>query len=343
MTMRKLTKPSTARCTLAIYIFFLLSEPKKATCTRLAEIFSLSHDSVNRFLEREDYTAYDLWEVVNSKIVLNGGTLSVDDTVIDKPYSNPLKAKLIDYFWSGKHKRSVKGINLITLYYTDINQVCVPINFRLVDKSSGQTKNDYFRDMLAEALTWGLQPAWITGDSWYSSLDNLKCVRHHTLGFLFAIERNRLVSIEKGHYVQVQLLNIPESGLSLHLKNFGNVKVFRTLFKNEYRYDIMYVPKAEKLNQLTYQDFKRIHDNHWQIERFHRAVKQVCNIEHFQVRTTRAIKNNIFCSIRAFVQLELMRVQNIIVNWYDIQKNLFLGVIREFIQKSIINQNDGLT
>lgn len=340
--MRKLTKPSTARCTLAIYIFFLLSEPKRATCTRLAKIYSLSHDSVNRFLEREEYTPSDLWQAINSKIVLNGGTLSVDDTVLDKPYSNPLKAKLIDYFWSGKHKRSVKGINLITLYYTDINQVCVPVNFRLVDKSSGKTKNNYFREMLAEVLTWGLEPAWITGDSWYSGLENLKCVRDHTLGFMFAIERNRLVSIEKGTYVQIQSLNLPESGLSLYLKGFGNVKVFRTTFKNEYRYYIMSVPKNDKLNQLNYHDFKVIHDNHWQIERFHRAVKQVCNIEHFQVRTSRAIQNHIFCAIRAFVQLEFMRVQNLITDWYSVQKNLFLDVIREFIFKSVTNQNEAL-
>ncbi|EXE73942.1 hypothetical protein J583_3165 [Acinetobacter baumannii 83444] len=26
---------------------------------------------------------------------------------------------LVSYFWSGKHHRSVKGINLITLYATD--------------------------------------------------------------------------------------------------------------------------------------------------------------------------------------------------------------------------------
>lgn len=84
-------------------------------------------------------------------MVWNGGTLSVDDTVLDKPYySNPLKAKLIDYFWFGKPKRAVKGLNLITLYYTDINQVCVPVNYRIVYKYSGKTKNDYFRDMLAE-------------------------------------------------------------------------------------------------------------------------------------------------------------------------------------------------
>ena len=114
--MRTLTKPSTAQCTLPTYISFLLSEPKSTTCTRLSEILPLSHDSVNRFLERENYTAFDLFQVVKSKIVLNCGILSVDDTVIDKPYSDPDKAELIDYFWSGKHKKSVKGLNLITLY-----------------------------------------------------------------------------------------------------------------------------------------------------------------------------------------------------------------------------------
>ena len=53
--------------------------------------------------------------------------------------------KLIDYFWSGKHKRVVKGINLISLYYTDTNQINVPINFRIYKKDEAKTKNDYFR------------------------------------------------------------------------------------------------------------------------------------------------------------------------------------------------------
>ena len=41
-----------------------------------------------------------------------GGTLSVDDSVLDKPYS--YSVALVGHFWSGKHHRSVKGINLIT-------------------------------------------------------------------------------------------------------------------------------------------------------------------------------------------------------------------------------------
>ncbi len=100
--MRIITKPSTDQCTLPIYISFLLGEPKNTTCTRLSNILGISHDSINRFLLRENYTPADLFAQVKSQISLEGGTLSVDDTVIDKAYSDPEKARLIDYFWSGK-------------------------------------------------------------------------------------------------------------------------------------------------------------------------------------------------------------------------------------------------
>ena len=98
---------------------------------------NISHDSINRFLERERYEPKDLFDEEKGKIELVGGILSVDDSVLDKPYSDPSKAALIDLFWSGKHKRVVKGINLITLFYTDIQGISVPVNYRIYDKKSG--------------------------------------------------------------------------------------------------------------------------------------------------------------------------------------------------------------
>ncbi len=48
---------------------------------------SISHDSVNRFLNREHYTGRDLYNEASASLNLKGGTLSVDDSVLDKPYS----------------------------------------------------------------------------------------------------------------------------------------------------------------------------------------------------------------------------------------------------------------
>ena len=89
-------------------------------CSRLAEILpKVSHDSINRFLLRERYEAKDLFDTVRDLIDSKGGILSVDDTVVEKYYSNPKCAELIGYFWLGKHHKTIKGLNLITLYYSD--------------------------------------------------------------------------------------------------------------------------------------------------------------------------------------------------------------------------------
>ncbi len=85
---RAISRPPTARCALAMYVSFILSTPHSPTCCRLGEVTKISHDSVNRFLLREDYTLRDLFNEVRAELNLKGGTVSVDDSVLDKPYSH---------------------------------------------------------------------------------------------------------------------------------------------------------------------------------------------------------------------------------------------------------------
>ena len=306
-------------------------------CNRLAEILeNVSHDSINRFLLRERYEAQDLFDTVKDLIDLRGGILSVDDTVVEKHYSNPECAELIGYFWSGKYHKSIKGLNLITLYYSDCQENSVPINYRIYDKKEGKTKNDYFQEMLLEVMAWGLKPKMVTGDSWYSSVANLKFLRNQKLGFLFGVEKNRIVSNEPGKHQQVKTIEIPDEGLITHLKEFGLIKLLRKDFrKGDSRHYILYLPNSEKLRDISRQEFITIHDTHWGIESYHRAIKQVCGICKFMVRSTQAIKTHIFCSLQAFVHLEKMRSTNSISNWYQVQRNLFTLVIREYILSNL--------
>jgi Transposase DDE domain len=319
------------------YTLFLLSEPKHGGCSRLAEILEdVSHDSVNRFLLRERYEPKDLFDTVVGTINLEGGILSVDDTVIEKLYSNPKYAELIGYFWSGKYHKTIIGINLVTLYYSDIQGNSVPINYRIYDKQEGKTKNDYFQEMVKEVINWGLKPQIVTGDSWYSGVENLKFLKNQKLGFLFGIEKNRTVSNDPGKYCQVSTLKISEEGLVTHLREFGFIKLFRKDFKKEdSRHYILYQPSEENskeyLQQITRNEFIKVHDTHWGIETFHRAIKQLCGMCRFMVRDSYAIKTHIFCSLQAFVRLEKMRSENIISNWYEVQRNLFTKVIREYV------------
>jgi hypothetical protein len=159
------------------------------------------------------------------------------------------------------------------------------------------------------------------------------------LEFLTGIAKNRWCSIDGKHFTQVQNLKIPADGLVVYLKGFGRVKLFRKSFKNEtQRYYMMYTSAQDKLSSISRAEFKEVHSIHWGIECYHRAIKQVCGIGQFMVRTTDAIKTHFFSAIRAFTQLELMRAEELVENWYEIQRNLSLQVARDFILEHLKRQ-----
>jgi len=134
--------------------------------------------------------------------------------------------------------------------------------------------------MITQVLAWGLQPEMLTSNAWYSALENLKFLKNQELGFLMGIAKNRKVSTDGQNYTQVKNLEIPSQGLVIHLKNFGRVKVFRRIFKNEAeRYYITYIANSDATEQISRQEFNGWHSIHWGIESYHRAVKQLCGIE----------------------------------------------------------------
>ena len=152
------------------YIAYLLSSPSSSSCVQAGQVLNVSHDEVNRFLLSGDFQGEDLFKAVASSIELTGGTLTVDDTVLDKPYTELSSTELVGYFWSGKHHKlsihaqQVKGVNLIVLVYTTESGYSVPVNFSIYRSMEGKTKNDYFQAMLKQVWQWGLRPEWITAD-----------------------------------------------------------------------------------------------------------------------------------------------------------------------------------
>ena len=317
--------------TLEQYMSYLLSSPTGSSCVQAAEVLEVSHDQVNRFLLQGNYTGKNLYEKAIVHLIAAGGTLTVDDSVLDKPYSQ-LDRELITYLYSGKHHRLVKGIGLITLLYTDVKGMSLPVNFRVYNKSSGKTKNDYFQEMVKEVLLWGLRPEIVTGDSWYASTANFKFLRNQELSFLFGIEQNRTISTQAGQYQQICTADVPAEGLYTHLKEFDFVKVFQTVDKdNDVKYYVYFHPDSEKRFFITRTQFEKAHREHWQIEVFHRTCKQVCNIEQFFVRSTSSIKTHLFAALRAFIRLSALVKDRLLNSFYSLHRQLFLQAQREFI------------
>lgn len=315
------------------YIVYLLSEVGKSSCVRGGHVPEISHDEVNRFLANSNFNGKALFEKSKEALKLEGGVLSMDDTVIDKPYSQPDASELIGFFRSGLHHKSVKGINLIVLNYTDTEGVSLPVNWWLYRKRDNKTKNDYFQDMVKEVLNWGLRPAWVTADSWYSSIENLKFLRNKEVGFMMGPEKNRLISTIAHHYEPVGEATIGEDGLHTHLKGFDFVKVFQTVdTEGHERYYALYGNQQNPAVGVNRLIFHGLRQKHWHIEQAFRAVKQLVQAGHFFVRRTAAIQTHLFCVLRALQRLVLWAKDDVIQSVYKLHDQLFLSAQRHFIR-----------
>lgn len=297
-----------ARVTDLEYIDFLVAAPQVVTCTEAARVQPegprrAAHDALTRLLHRFEPDTTPLWEEAAQHINLEGGLLVLDDTTLDKPYAHQIE--LVHRHWSGKHHRVVRGINLVTLLWSDGTHA-YPCDYRLYDRLvDGLTKNAHFLDMLPTAHARGFCPKVVAFDSWYSSLSNLKAVRGYGWRWLTRLKSNRLVNPDGGGNRPLREVAIAPHGTKVHLKGYGFIIVFRIDTPHG---DTEYWATSESDLTMTPQERERLAGEIWTIEVYHRGLKQFCGVEGCQARAGRAQRNHIGWAIRAFLRLEHHRI-----------------------------------
>lgn len=307
------------------YIDFLVASPRAASGTEAARTQPArpdppAHDAYTRLLHRLEPDAEALWAEAAPLVERRGGVLVLDDSVLDKPYAK--RMALVARQWSGKHKRVVRGIGLVTLLWSD-GEALIPCDYRLYDKEGdGRTKNDHARDLLAAAKQRGFAPAMVLFDSWYASLPNLKAVRAHGWHWTTQLKSNRLVDPDGAGNRRLDACAIAEAGTRVHLQGYGWVVVFRLVSTDG---DTEYWATSDlALTELLRQKYGELA---WGIEVYHRGLKQFCGVERAQVRAARAQRNHITCALRAFLRLEQHRLVTGL-SWWAAK----MGIIREAIR-----------
>lgn len=312
------------------YINFIIATPRDVTATEAERVQPEStnapaHDAFTRLLQRLEPDAETLWDEAKTQIDFKSGILVLDDSTLEKPYSE--FNALVYRHWSGKQKEVVSGINLITLLWTD-GVRCVPVDYRVFDKDrDGKTKNDHFAEMLLNAFERGFDPAMVCFDSCYASIDNLKLVRSLGWHFLTRLKANRQIRVSGG-----KLQAVSEAGLCggdgtvCWLKGFGEIKVFRVRATNdasEYW--------ATSLPEMTEAERETQAKATWRIEMYHHGLKQQCLIERAQCRRLRPVLNHINLCLRAFVRLESHCYRER-VSWIQAKTSIIRDAVRAYLE-----------
>ena len=273
-------------------------------------------------LSSRHFRPHELWNLVKKDIVNDCPCLLIaDDTVLAKKRSK--KIELVSYQYSGNEHQVIAGIGLLNLLWHDTsNENSIPIDYRLYDKETdGKTKNTHFCEMLKLAKKRMISPEAVVMDSWYSSLKNLKTIRDLGWIFVTTLRKNRIVN----RMAKLEELTIPEEGLSLHLRGYGMVTVYKFVAKNG-RIDFI----ATNMENPERMQIERIMKARGSIEVYHRELKQTCGIERCQSRTGQAQRNHIFLSIPAWLEKHRRRLdENITLyrqNWNMIKEGIGLNI-----------------
>jgi hypothetical protein len=315
------------------YINFLIAAQQvfssvEASRTHPAKEQGPAHDAYTRLLKRVPPNSQMLWQEVEALIERKTGVLVIDDTTLDKPYAS--KMALVTRHWSGKHGRVVQGINLVSLVWTD-GRCRLPCDFRLYNKAQdGLTKNDHFQHMVTQAKGRGFEPEVVAFDSWYSGLPNLKLLRGLKWDWLTQLKANRQVSIDRTGNRAIHDILIPAHGCLVHLKGYGWVKVFRTVGTNG---DAEYWATSRLDMTIEQAAFYAL--DAWQVEVYHRGLKQFTGIERAQYRLEVSQRNHIGLAIRAFVRLELHRLSTGI-SWFEAKTGIIRSAIRQYLAQPSI-------
>lgn len=319
---------------LELYTDYLISSFGQTTATGLSAMVGgdISHDKVTRFLSKEPLTSKELWQHVKpivkqvSQDSDDMGVLIFDDTIQPKPHTD--ESETICWHFDHSVKCNVKGINILNCLY-HISGVSIPIAYEIVTKPiqfsdmqtkqtkrrSTQTKNDMLRNMFDVACRNQVNFRYVLMDSWFTSKENLVHIRKKDKHAIAALKSNRTIALSlqdkyAGNFTRVDTADLPENqSVQGYMKGYPDKVLFiRQVFTNkDGSTGELYLVCTD--TQASSQDIITTYQRRWEVEVFHKSLKQNANLAKSPTRTKRTQHNHVFLSIYAVFKLECLKLK----------------------------------
>lgn len=335
---------------LDLYSDYLISSFGQTTATGLSALLDgqISHDRIRRFLADDVRTSSDLWQRVKPYVRASqrdDGVLILDDSIAEKPYTD--ENDIICWHYDHAKERMVKGINFLTALYHCQN-VSFPVGITLIaktehyiDKKDGKEKrrspiekNAYFRDMVQQAVRNQIPFRYVLNDVWYASAENMRFVKQ-TLEkeFVMPLKSNRKVALsvddkKQGRYVQLGKLELkPHTVREIYLEGVEfPLLVVKQVFVNEDgSTGVVYLVTSD--SSLTWDGITTIYRKRWNVEPYHKSLKQNASLERSPTHTVTTQTNHFFAALDGYIKLERLKLKTKL-NHFALKAKLYTRALR---------------
>jgi hypothetical protein len=328
---------------LDLYTDYLVASFGATTATGLARLMdgAVSHDQITRFLAKRQFTSADLWQVVKPtvrQVQHPDGVLIIDDSIEEKPYTD--ESELICWHFDHSKDRTVKGINFLSTLYA-VNDVVLPVAVALVtktetviDKKTGKekkkstvSKNEHYRSMLRACVQNQIPFRYVLNDIWFAAADNMKLIKRELeKDFVMPLKSNRKVALSRDQAVATLGLE-PGAVREVWLEgvDFPMVLVKQVVTNGDGSTGILYLVTSD--TTLDFGQITALYQTRWKVEEYHKSLKSNLALANSPTRTTVTQTNHLFCSVWAFVKLELLRVKTN-SNHFALKTKLYMAALR---------------
>lgn len=334
---------------LDLYTDYLISSFGLVTATGLSTLLggSVSHDKITRFLASKPHTAADLWRIVKPfvrQMQANDGVMIIDDSIAEKPSSD--ENDIVCWHYDHAHDQMVKGINFLSCLY-HIADISLPVGFaviakteRYIDKKDGKskrrspiTKNELYQAVLRQAVQNQIPFRYVLNDVWYSSADNMKFVKHSLKkDFIMPLKANRKVALGleaklHGQFVRVDALTLePHTRLEVYLEgvDFPLFLVKQVFVNKDGSTGVQYLVTSDA--NLTADEITTLYQKRWNVEPYHKSLKQNAGLEKSPTHTVTTQTNHLFATLCAFIKLEMLKGSTKL-NHFALRAKLYMGAL----------------
>lgn len=335
---------------LDLYSDYLISAFGQTTATGLSSLLNgeISHDQVQRSLASEEQTSADLWRIAKPhvrKIESADGVAIVDDSIAEKPYTD--ENDIICWHYDHSQQRTVKGINFVTCLYHS-QGVSLPVGFELVRKTerytdpkdgkekrrADKTKNEMYRDLLQQVVKNQIPFKYALNDIWFASAENMNFVKF-TLrkDFVMPLKGNRKVTVsadakQAGRYQRVDTLALePMKPVTVYLEGveFALLLIKQVFTNEDGSTGIQYLVTSD--TTLDGNGIATIYQKRWNVEPYHKSLKQNASLEKSPTQTVVTQTNHFFAALCGYIKLELLKGDTQL-NHFALKAKLYLHALQ---------------
>jgi hypothetical protein len=334
---------------LDLYSDYLISAFGQTSATGLSSLLNgeISHDQTQRWLAGEKQTSADLWRIAKPhvrKIEDENGVMIVDDSITEKPYTD--ENDIICWHYDHSKQRNIKGINFVTCLYHN-RGVSLPIGVELVQKTerytdpkngkekrrSNRTKNEMYRDLMQQAVRNQIPFKYALNDIWFASAENMNFVKI-TLekDFIMPLKANRKVATsvdaqQVGRYQRVDTLALEAmKPVTVYLEgvHFALLLVKQVFTNEDGSTGILYLVTSD--TTLDGNGITAIYQKRWNVEPYHKSLKQNASLEKSPTQTVVTQANHFFAALYGYIKLELLKGDTKL-NHFALKSKLYLHAI----------------